>query len=893
MGFRRRHGGERAVRNVDSAVADSSDMLSRARLDESGSRYLLSLWDAESGGFRFSAGGPATLNATAYCVLGLEFTGDLSRLTRDQESAVTSFLTRGARPDGSFEDRLFDRSDLRDRQHDFAYLSEETTTLCQQALDALLAPAPPPRRWPDRLLRREGIRTCLASFPWENAWLDSNRVMFLLSQFCHDAERHRRPELLELVDAALDWLDERQSSRTGLWEGPHAVSLTNAMAATFHFTFFYNYRRRPLRYLERIIDSCLLLQRPHGLFGGSEVGHTCLDYDALDLLAKASLATDYRTSEVHTAMSRAGRALQSLHNPVDGGFAHCKSREKPVGPSYSRRLLAKLGRPGLLPLAYERATGTYNPGWPLHTVETSESNSFSTWFRLLALRLADQPAWIDDQVTGRPRFRRLPFLAYHDPLAVLASERITRSVPLTKALPAPSTPVSGGPGRDGLISVIIPAHNADRYLDTALSRLRSQTHTNWEAIIVDDGSTDLTDWLAQRWARAESRVRVLSQENRGLGAARNAALDVARGDWIHCLDADDLIEPEFYRMALEQISETSAGVAVGQCAVGAVRLLWGHGQITHTSTPPQPRELSAESLGRTNPRQPVCFLFERRILEQTGVFDESLRHCQDWDLWLRFARAGVQFVKADRAYAWYRLLPSSLSSRFGSYLEAGSTILDRATRSDLRCAFPNAAPVVDSAAAVAALVQLWLPNVFRATNKLDTAGVTEIFQWARGHLPAVVWVEPERFEAFPAFRWAYDCPKPRNGVAAALVRRGSFHVRSLAQEWPELGRSGIRRIQDVLVSEAVQSLSDPDERASFAARFGVAAEAGRMAIATGLPSGRVLPFCLWALLPCRLRAGSLRFARRLRYSLDAGGSDHQSTRTSGGARRRIPRELGD
>ena len=170
----------------------------------------MSLWDPATGGFRFAAHQRATLLATCYAVLGLEFIGGLAELSEARESGIISFIMSGARAGGSFQDPVFHPRDVVSEEYDVAYFQEETTTFCQQALDALLAPAPPARQWPTDWHTSAGLERYLNSISWENPCLDSNRVMFVLSQLCHDVERHQKPELLDVVDSALDWLDRHQ-----------------------------------------------------------------------------------------------------------------------------------------------------------------------------------------------------------------------------------------------------------------------------------------------------------------------------------------------------------------------------------------------------------------------------------------------------------------------------------------------------------------------------------------------------------------------------------------------------------------------------------------------------------------------------------------------------------
>ncbi|MGF1523656.1 MAG: hypothetical protein ACFBSF_15170 [Leptolyngbyaceae cyanobacterium] len=375
--------------------------------------YFGSLWDASTGGFQFTPEQPATLMATSYTILGLEFVGGLGALKPAQKEAAIAYLMANVKPDGLFIDPRFDIQDALSERHDLAYFQEETTTICQQALDAISAPPPPIRDWERDRRLAAGITSYFESLAWQDPWMDSNPVMFLLSQLCHDAARHDRPDLLAHVDTALDWLDAHQSSITGLWQGPHEVSLVNAMAATFHFTFFYLYRGRPIQHVERIIDSCLSLQQSHGLFSeGAAIGQTCLDYDAIDLLAKASAVTRFRAADVRNAMDLAYNALLGTYNVEDGGFADSKEKLKPRR-GRKIKLLKKLGLSHWVsPMVRVPAEGTYHVCWEPLSCDRSRSNAFSTWFRLISIYLAAQEgaqSASKEEVT----FRRLPFLGFH------------------------------------------------------------------------------------------------------------------------------------------------------------------------------------------------------------------------------------------------------------------------------------------------------------------------------------------------------------------------------------------------------------------------------------------------------------------------------------------------
>ena len=93
-----------------------------------------------------------------------------------------------------------------------------------------------------------------------------------------------------------------------------------------------------------------------------------------------------------------------------------------------------------------------------------------------------------------------------------------------------------------LFSIIVPVHNTEPYLRECLDSVLSQTFTDWEALCVDDGSTDGSGAILDECTRRDSRIRAIHQDNAGVSAARNAALDIAKGEWICFLDSDDKVE---------------------------------------------------------------------------------------------------------------------------------------------------------------------------------------------------------------------------------------------------------------------------------------------------------------------------------------------------------------
>ena len=113
------------------------------------------------------------------------------------------------------------------------------------------------------------------------------------------------------------------------------------------------------------------------------------------------------------------------------------------------------------------------------------------------------------------------------------------------------------------ISIIVPVYNGEKYLLQCLDSLIDQKKSLYEIVIVDDGSTDGSGEIADRYAREVPSVKVVHQENRGVSAARNRGLQEASGDYIGFCDADDLVSPEFFAVLSDLLTQFGADIAVG------------------------------------------------------------------------------------------------------------------------------------------------------------------------------------------------------------------------------------------------------------------------------------------------------------------------------------------
>ena len=115
---------------------------------------------------------------------------------------------------------------------------------------------------------------------------------------------------------------------------------------------------------------------------------------------------------------------------------------------------------------------------------------------------------------------------------------------------------------DILVSVIIPAYNAEKYLGFCLDTVIAQTHKKLEIIVINDGSKDNTDKICDEYAEKDSRIRVIHQENRGVAFARNVGLDEAAGEYIAFIDSDDYVKSNYIEVLLKTCTENCSNITI-------------------------------------------------------------------------------------------------------------------------------------------------------------------------------------------------------------------------------------------------------------------------------------------------------------------------------------------
>ncbi len=213
------------------------------------------------------------------------------------------------------------------------------------------------------------------------------------------------------------------------------------------------------------------------------------------------------------------------------------------------------------------------------------------------------------------------------------------------------------------MSVIIPAHNAARFIGQALESVREQTYRDWEVLVVDDGSTDGTWELLQA---AGPRVRSFRREHPGgPGVARNLALANASGELVAFLDADDLLLPRYLESQIECFERAGErqSRAVGLvCCDASITIDGRYAPYTYLDrVRDRDAPLTLERVLRRNPIFVAC-LVPTAVGEAVDWFDPDPSVAEDYELWLKILEAGYRAVLNDEILAVYRRTAGAASS---------------------------------------------------------------------------------------------------------------------------------------------------------------------------------------------------------------------------------------
>ena len=210
---------------------------------------------------------------------------------------------------------------------------------------------------------------------------------------------------------------------------------------------------------------------------------------------------------------------------------------------------------------------------------------------------------------------------------------------------------------DGLVSIIVPVYNSEKYLAKAIDSVRGQTYRNWELLLVDDCSTDRSVAIVQEYVSNDPRVKHIQlASNSGAAVARNEGLKAARGRYIAYLDADDLWMSNKLERQIAFLTENN--VSFSCC---------DYEKIDHDGTPlykqvHMPSKMTYNQLLKNTIIQTVGVIIDTRHVDVALLEMPNVRRGQDYATWLQVLRSGVVFYGQNEVLAVYRRVPTSLSA---------------------------------------------------------------------------------------------------------------------------------------------------------------------------------------------------------------------------------------
>lgn len=224
--------------------------------------------------------------------------------------------------------------------------------------------------------------------------------------------------------------------------------------------------------------------------------------------------------------------------------------------------------------------------------------------------------------------------------------------------------------RDPLVSVIIPTYNHAKYVCRAINSVLEQTYKNYEIIVVDDGSTDDTREVLEPYM---DKIKYIYQENKGLAASRNTGIRAAKGDCLQFLDADDIILPQGLDIQVKFL-KTHPDVDVVACRN---RRVDAAGRLLLEQRRYVKKRIMFKDLVLTNRFAVNGLLLRRKCFTSAGFFDESLKSCEDWDMWLRIAAQNHRFLAHNHVLAQCYHYPSTMSQNASRMCDNRLTVLNK------------------------------------------------------------------------------------------------------------------------------------------------------------------------------------------------------------------------
>lgn len=207
------------------------------------------------------------------------------------------------------------------------------------------------------------------------------------------------------------------------------------------------------------------------------------------------------------------------------------------------------------------------------------------------------------------------------------------------------------------LSVIIPCYNSEKTLENTLVSVLNQTYQDWEALIINDGSTDGTETIASAWVNRDQRFKYFSKSNEGLGKARNFGIDKAVGEYILPLDSDNLAETEFASKAIKIFED--------KIEIGVVH---GHAEYFGEKTGIWTiDEFNLEKVLISNYID-ACAIYKKELWSRVGGYDEKMPYQghEDWEFWIALGVQNIKFYHLNKVTFKYFVSGNSMINSFNN-----------------------------------------------------------------------------------------------------------------------------------------------------------------------------------------------------------------------------------
>ncbi len=216
-----------------------------------------------------------------------------------------------------------------------------------------------------------------------------------------------------------------------------------------------------------------------------------------------------------------------------------------------------------------------------------------------------------------------------------------------------------------LVSVIIPCYNQGTFLSETLESVYKQTYTDWECIMVDDGSTDNTRIIAEQWAEKDVRFKYFYKTNNGVSSARNYGIEKAKGKYLQFLDSDDLLHKSKLEVSINEIkNDENVNIVITN-----FKMISSDSKLITEAFCKLEKDLFTldNFLYKWNKSfsiQVQCGFFEATHFE-TIRFPENLSAQEDWIVWVELMKVNSKIVFIDKPLAFYRNHPNSRMNTLG------------------------------------------------------------------------------------------------------------------------------------------------------------------------------------------------------------------------------------